>query len=56
MPDPDTDERPTELRKDEVGALLDWGRRAKEGSPILLRRCPETGDLIADPVQETERP
>jgi len=56
MPDPDTDERPTELRRDEQAFLLKMGWRAKNGDPILLRRCPETGGLIADPMQDTERP
>lgn len=35
---------------------MEWARRAKDGEPILLRQCPEHGTLIADPMDETERP
>jgi len=50
-------ERPIELTPAEQGALLQWARRAKSGDErILLRRCPESGDLIADPMSDTERP
>ena len=53
----DVGDRLPDLTAEEVRAVTQWARRVKaQKRPILLRRCPESGELIAEPMGQTERP
>jgi len=49
-------DRLPDLTQQELAAVLQWAREAKAGRPMLLRRCPETGEVVRVPMGETERP
>jgi len=53
----DAGERLPDLTAKEVRAVTQWARQVKaEGRPMLLRRCPKEGEVVADPVSDTKRP
>lgn len=49
-------DRLPDLTQEELTAVLQWAREVKAGSWALLRRCPETGEVMRDTVGGTERP
>jgi len=49
-------DRLPDLTQQELAAVLQWARRVKAGEIMILRRCGETGHVIAVPGQQTERP
>ena len=49
-------DRLPDLTQEELAAVLQWAREVKAGSWALLRRCPETGEVMRTKVEGTERP